>query len=83
MERLKVGILYLGLHNQLIQKYGENQTITRKDFFTKIGKHGQIPKKLRPSVLKEMEEKLLVKRINRDFIMILPYKLDLNSIKIP
>lgn len=76
MEKLKIGLLYLGLHNQLTKKFGENGIFSRKEFFTKLGKHSQIPKELRPIILKEMEEKELIKRLNRDTLMVL--EVDIN-----
>jgi len=72
-----MGLLYLGLHNQLVKKFGVNKIITRKELFCKLGKHSQIPKSLRYLVLKEMEEKQLIKRIDRDNIKILKIEIDL------
>ena len=77
METLKIGILYLGLHNQLIKKYGINGIIKRKEFFCKLGKHGQIPKQIRHLVIIEMQKKHLLELINRDEIKILPIDIDL------
>ena len=77
MENLKIGILYLGLHNQLLKKFGIGGVIKRKEFFCKLGKHGQIPKQIRYLVIKEMEEKALVEIINRDEIKILSTDIDL------
>jgi hypothetical protein len=79
MRRISIGILYLGLHNQLIKKYGENKIINRKEFFIKIGRHAQIPKKIRPLVLLEMENRNLIKKIDRDKIKILKEKVDLEN----
>jgi len=76
---LKIGLLYLSLHNQLIKKYGVNHIVSRKDFFCKLGKHGQIPKRLRPIVVKEMVEKKLIERVDRDNIKILPFEIDLEK----
>lgn len=77
MEQLKVGILYLGLHNQLLKKYGIKGVIKRKAFFCKLGKHGQIPKRVRYLVMKEMEEKQLIEILNRDEIRVLSIDIDL------
>jgi len=62
------GLLYLGLHNQLVKKHGVNTIITRKEFFCKLGKHYLIP----------ME---LVKKVNRDNIQILSCNLYTKSQK--
>jgi len=78
-EVLRAGILYLGLHNQLIKKYGAGGIVTTKDFFCKLGKHGQIPKGLRWIVINEMEEKKLIKKINKNTIQILGYDFDIEE----
>lgn len=69
----------MGLHNQLTKKFGVCGTLSRKEFFTKLGKHNQIPKNLRPIILKEMEAKQLIKRINRDNILILEIKINIEE----
>jgi len=76
---LKIGLLYLGLHNQLVNKFGVNRIITNKELFCKLGKHYIIPKSLRYIVLKEMEELKLVKKETRDSIKILECSIDLNK----
>ena len=79
MKKLSIGILYLGLHNQLVKKFGVNEIISIKEFFTKIGRHSQIPKNLRPVVLKEMQIKGLIEKINRDNIKILKGEIDIEN----
>jgi len=79
MKNLSIGILYLGLHNQLVKKFGINVIISNKEFFTKIGRHSQIPKNLRPVVLKEMEIKKLIKKVNRDKIQIMKGEFDIEN----
>lgn len=74
---LEVGLLYLGFHNQLVKKFGENKTLSRKEFFEKIGRFQHLPKNLRPIVVKEMQEKHLIEVVNRDVIKILPVKIDI------
>lgn len=77
-RKLPIGILYLGLHNQLIKKYKE-RIITRKEFFCKLGKHYLIPKNLKGKVIKEMCNLNLIRRINRDIIEILDSKIDIGK----
>jgi len=79
MEALKIGILYLGLHNQLVKKVPgvKMGIIKRKEFFCKLGKHGQIPKQIRHLVILEMQKKKLLELINRDEIKILQIDIDL------
>lgn len=80
-EELEVGLLYLGLHSQFIKKFGANQIITRKKFFEKIGRFNHLKKDLRIIVLKEMEEKKLIERVDRDNIKILKLEIDLEKDK--
>lgn len=79
MEKLKIGILYLGLHNQLVEKYGEGEVISRKDFFRKLAQHNKVPRNLRPVVLAEMENKKLIQRVNRDYVKILAIDINLEE----
>ncbi len=74
--KLRFGLLYLSLHNQLLKKVGVNQVITRKEFFCILGKHFLIPKSVRPVVIKEMEERELIHRENKESIKVL--KCDIN-----
>ena len=77
-EKLKIGLLYLGLHNQLYKKFGCNK-ISRKEFLCKLGKHYMIPKNLRESVIKEMTKINLIKRVDRDNILILKSDIDIEK----
>lgn len=79
MNKINRGILYLSLHNQLKKKFGIGRTITRKEFFCKLGKHSQVPKNLRYVVIKEMEEKKLIKIEDRDNISLLKCDIDLEK----
>ena len=79
MEQLKIGLLYLGLHNQLVKKFGVNKMLTRKEFFCKLGKHYIIPKNLRYLIILEMVEKKLVERIDRDTLKVLECEIDLEK----
>jgi hypothetical protein len=79
METISIGILYLGLHNQLEKKFGVGGIIKRKDFFCKIGKHSQIPYNIRYLVIKEMEQRGLLKILSRDDIQLLKIDIDLEK----
>lgn len=72
MVELKVGLLYLSLHNQLIKQVGVNKIISRKEFFCIIGKHFLVPKNLRMVVIKEMENRSLIKQENKEIIILKP-----------
>jgi hypothetical protein len=78
-EKLKIGLLYLGLHNQLVKKYGVNTIISRKELFCKLGKHSQLPKSLRHYVIDEMVKVKLMEKINRDEVKILHCDIDLEN----
>lgn len=79
MKKLEIGILYIGLHNHLIKYFGSNCNVRRKDMFAKISRHWLIPKSARCLIIKEMEEKNLIKIINRDEVCILPFDIDLEN----
>jgi len=67
MASLKIGLLYLSLHNQLNKNSGRDKLISRKEFFCIIGKHFLIPKSLRYLVIKEMIDRNLIKEENNKF----------------
>jgi len=79
MEGVKIGILYIGLHNNLVRNHGVNGIISRKEFFCKLGRQSDVPKNARHLVLKEMEEKKLIERVNRDSIRILSFEINLEE----
>lgn len=79
--KLKIGLLYLGLHNQLVKKYGEEAVITRKELFTKLGKHYMIPKDLRHYIIKEMVKINLMEIVNRDFVKVLRSDINIETDK--
>ena len=78
-KRLKIGLLYLGLHNQLVKKYGTGAVITRKEFFEKIGRHYMLPKNLRPLIMKEMENAELIEIVNRDNLKLMLSDIDIEK----
>ena len=78
-EELNIGLLYISLHNLLKKKVGLDRIISRKDFYTILGKHFLIPKNIRIVVIKEMESRGLVKQENKDNIKILNCDLDIEK----
>jgi hypothetical protein len=78
-EKLKIGLLYIGLHNQLKKKYGVNCIFSRKELFCKLGKHSQLPKPLRYYIIEEMCKKNLMEKINRDEVKLLPFEVDMET----
>lgn len=78
MDSLKIGLLYLSLHNQLSKNADRNKILSRKEFFCIIGKHFLIPKSLRYLIIKEMVVKKLIKEENNN-IRILNTDLDLKK----
>lgn len=79
MEKLKTGLLYVSLHNQLKLKAGVTRCVSRKMFFEKLGRHFLIPKKLKPIVIKEMEALHLVKIEQSGEIRILDCDIDMDK----
>jgi len=75
-KKLEIGLLYISLHNLLRKKVGINRYISKKDFYTILGKHFLIPKNIRIIVIKEMENKGLVTQEKED-IKILDCEWDL------
>ena len=78
MASLKIGLLYLSLHNRLDKNSGRDKLITRKEFFCIMGKHFLVPKNLRYLVIKEMIDRNLIKEENHEF-KILNTDLDLEE----
>jgi len=78
MDSLKVGLLYLSLHNRLNKNSGRDKVITKKEFFCVIGKHFLVPKHLRYLIIKEMIDKNLIKK-EKDKLKILNTNLDLEK----
>jgi uncharacterized protein (UPF0333 family) len=77
--KLNIGLLYISLYSLLRKKIGVNRTISKKDFYCILGKHFIIPKNLRCVVIKEMEQRELVKRENGENIRILDCDLELEN----
>ena len=76
---LNIGLLYLSLHNQLRKTVGINRVITRKDFFTILGKHFLIPKNVRACIVQEMVLMNLLQKIDRDTFKILDSDLNIET----
>jgi len=77
--KLKRGILYLSLHNQLVKRFGVNREVEKKEIYAKLGRHFMIPKNLRELTIKEMEEKGLITQENNNKIIILPLEIDIEK----
>jgi len=78
-KELNIGLLYISLHSLLRKRVGINRYISRKDFYTILGKHFLIPKNIRIIVIKEMEERGLVKQETKEDIKILDCDLDVEN----
>jgi len=79
MANLKPGLLYISLHNQLKKKVGVNNYISKKGFFEILGRHFLIPKNIRVIIIKEMENRCLVKVIDPNTVQILSCEIDLEN----
>ena len=76
---LDIKLLYLSLHNLLRKKYGTNQVIQRKEIYGELGRHFLIPKNLRCVVIKELENMNLIKKNDRDSLILLEYKFNIEE----
>jgi len=79
MGQIKISILYLCLHNLLKKRHGIGEEITRKELFCELGKHFLVPKKVKPLIIKEMEELKLLKKQTNGAILILKCEYDLEK----
>lgn len=77
--KLKRGILYISLHNQLIRMFGVNRIVEKKAIEEKLGRHFLVPKSIRAITIIELEEKGLIKIESSNQIRILPCDLDLKE----
>lgn len=68
--KLHIGILYLCVHNKLIQRFGEGKEVERKTLVRVLGETFHIDKEFRETVIIEMEKYGMVNRISRDVILI-------------
>lgn len=78
MKEIKEGILYIALHNQLLNAYGES-IIHRKELMARLGRGYQIPRAMKCLVIKELIEKNMIQKINRDEYEILKVVIDLEK----
>jgi hypothetical protein len=78
-SELNIGILYISLYNQLKNNTNMSRIISRERFFTIIGKHYLVPKPLRDLVIKEMEQRQLIKCCSKETIEILDCDYNLNE----
>ena len=79
MKKLKIGLLYVSLHNQLKKNMDINKEIDKKNFFCIVGKHFLIPKNLKIVIIKEMEELNLIKINKNERIKILRCDIDMKN----
>ena len=76
---MNINILYLCLYNLLNKRYGTELEITRKELFCELGKHFLVPKKIKPVIIKEMEEIKLIEKKPNGNIMLLKCDIDLEK----
>ena len=74
-------IFYLSCHKLLKRKFGINRPVSRKIIFGELGRHFLIPKNLRENAIKELEEMKLMKKVDRDNVIILSSDLALDDDK--
>lgn len=78
-KKLTAGLLYLGLHDLLIKKFGVNMEFDIKHLYTTLGRRYLIPKRYRCLIIKEMEVANLIKKVNKRKIMVLKGEINLDE----
>jgi len=78
-EKLKRGILYLSVHNQLVKKIGVGRTLSRKEMFCILGRHFLVPKRLKNAVIEEMVNMDLLEKENGKTLIISKIDIDLEK----
>jgi NurA-like 5'-3' nuclease len=58
--------LYLIFYNKLTERADNNNKISRQVIEWELGRIFHIPKKMKKHVIKEMEKKKMLRRVNRD-----------------
>ena len=67
----KLKILYLSFYNLIINRYGLNNYITRKELHCELGKHFVVPKLLRDKVILECRSiNILTKQDKKNYIIL-------------
>lgn len=79
MKPLEIGILYLSFYNSLVNVYGNNAIVHRKVILTKLGRQFMVDRKLRPIAIKEMINRGLIKKINKNKYELLSLEIDLEK----
>ena len=72
-------ILYNCIHKKLLTKVNYTKLFRKRDLYLYLGRIHKIPKSLIPPLLKELENNGIIKNINKQFVIILPLKKDLEE----
>lgn len=76
---ISLNLLYISLHNLLLRKVGTDRMMTQKELFCHLGKHFLIPGKIKPVILKEMQNLKMIEKVDRYKIKVLECKWDLEK----
>lgn len=75
----KVGVLYLIIHNRIMENVGKDGCMPKKRLFEILGKIYHIPRKYRYVLLKELTHLGMVKEEAKESIRVLRYKNNIND----
>jgi len=78
-HNLETGLLYLSFHNSIKKIYGVNRIVNERDLIIKLGRQFLVPKNLRVLAIKELERMGLLKRITKNSVKIIDYKLNVEE----
>jgi len=79
MKELNDGILYASLYNLIKKKHGIGVIIPKKALFSELGRHFLVPKNLRYAVIKEMEQRKMIKVEDKSSIVVLSCEFNLDK----
>ena len=57
---------YLMFYNKFIERADNNNKISRQAMCSELGRIFHVPKKMKGNIIKEMEKKKMLRKLNRD-----------------
>ena len=58
--------LYLMFYNKFIERADNNNRISRQAIYWELGRIFHVPKKMKVCIVREMEKKKMIRKLNRD-----------------
>ena len=75
----KVGVMYLIIHNRIMENVGKDGCMPKKRLFEILGKIYHIPRKYRYVLLKELISLGMVKEEAKESIRVIKYRNNIND----